>query len=245
MFNRHKDRRMPGWFSAGCSQMNRCGTDPFGRVWTEFLSLDKTLATENRDYGFWHRGRKRFAAWGIDIRNPAVEFRFDKARACMAEFLFEPYLRQPHITLLVCGFLRKTEEFIDDYGSEKLRSHIQDLHQAQIKPFEINIGGLNSFAAAPFLEVIDIEGGLERIRKILGASDYETGPREYVPHLTTGLYAGAFHTKQVAEKISELRRCPLIPHTVDRIKLLTYSAFELAGPLSWEFEINTGDRQEI
>jgi 2'-5' RNA ligase len=218
--------------------MNKREIAVFGRVWKEFLGLDKTLATEDKDYSCWHRGRKNFAVWAIDIRNSEVEARFKKARECMAEFLYEPYLRQPHITLLVCGFLRKTAEFSDDYSSDRQSIHIQNLKQAKIKPFKIGIGGLNSFAAAPFLEVADVEGGLEKIRRILKASDREPSSWEYVPHLTTGLYAGAFNTNQVAQKTADLRQSPLIYHIVYKIRLLTYSSFTIAGPLTKQSEVN-------
>jgi 2'-5' RNA ligase len=204
-------------------------------VWNDFLSCEKTLATQNRDYREWHKGRGKFAVWTIEIRNTRVWSRFDAAMDCLEKFLFVPYQRQPHITLLVCGFLTRNPCFDDDYGSQSLQRHVQNLQQARITPFEIQIGGLNSFAAAPFLEVFDVRGGLGQIREVLGSSHCEIRTRPYVPHLTIGLYAGAYPVGQVAEKISEFPENSWMTCLVDSITLSTYSAFEIAGPLFSEY----------
>ncbi|MFO7862207.1 MAG: 2'-5' RNA ligase family protein [Desulfosalsimonas sp.] len=207
-------------------------------VLNEFLSYETTLATKNRDYRQWHKGREKFAVWTVGICNAQVQSRFDAARAWMDPFLFSPYCRQPHVTLLVCGFLTHSPRFSDDYSSQSFRHHLQDLWQARIQPFEICIGGMNSFAAAPFLEVFDTQGGLAQIRRILTNSFCEDRTRAYVPHLTIGLYAGAFNTRDVAEKMAAFQTKDRISCLVDKITLSTYSSFEIAGPLSAEQEIH-------
>lgn len=206
-------------------------------VWNDFLSCEKTLATQNRDYREWHKGRKKFAVWTIEIRNARVWSRFDAANNCLEKWLFAPYQRQAHITLLVCGFLTHSPQLDDDYGIQSLQRHLQNLQQARIAPFEIQIGGLNSFAAAPFLEVFDVRGGLGQIREVLGSSRCEIRARRYVPHLTIGLYAGAYPVGQVAEKISEFPEKSRMTCWVDNITLSTYSAFEIAGPLFSEYKV--------
>lgn len=60
-----------------------------------------TIASEHRDFADWHRGRRQYALWAIDMR-------FDGAivamRKHLAAYLLPGYARQAHITLSVCGF---------------------------------------------------------------------------------------------------------------------------------------------
>lgn len=126
-------------------------------VWNEFLSSGRTLCSEERDYKEWHKGRREYAAWMIDIQSEPVRSRFDAAREHLAEFLLEPYRRQAHVTLFVCGFLVEVPRFDDDYAVEERNYHLRALREAEIAPFEIKVGGINSFAATPFLEVSDVE----------------------------------------------------------------------------------------
>lgn len=201
-------------------------------VWNEFLSLRQTLPTEKRVYVEWHRGRKEYAAWTIDLESAPVRSRFTAAREHLAEFLLEPYRRQAHVTLFVCGFLTAVERFDDDYPLESLDRHLEEVRESEIAPFEIEIGGINSFATAPYLEVFDVEGGIERIRNVLSNTHSEIREGVYVPHLTLGLYTDEFDIRLVAERISSFGPAPPIPQFVDRINLSTYSAWEIAGPLT-------------
>ncbi len=210
-------------------------------VWNEFLCLRQTLPTEKRDYEEWHRGRKKYAVWTIGIQSQPVQSRFDAARAHLAEFLFKPYQRQPHVTLFVCGFLAEVERFEDDYTVEDIEYCLRQLREARLSPFKIKIGGINSFAAAPFLEVFDLSGGIERVRNVMSGNRFEIRDGKYIPHLTLGLYSGPFETKTVVKKISSF--CPDSPitHFVDKISLTTYSACTIAGPLAvkYVFDLST------
>ena len=201
-------------------------------VWGEFLSLRRTLHTEKRDYAEWHRGRNEYAVWMICIQSQSVQSRFDAARLHLAEFLLEPYRRQAHVTLFVCGFPAEIKRLRDDYTVEESERCIRALKKAKPAPFEIKIGGINSFAAVPFLEVFDISGGIGRIRNVLSGTRYEIGNGEYMPHLTLGLYSGRFDTKMVAKKMSSFCHDSLITYFVDQISLTTYSARRIAGPLA-------------
>jgi len=53
------------------------------------------------------------------------------------------------------------------------------LREAAGKPFTLEIGGLNSFFSAPFLEVADPEGGLDRIRALLLRAGKDIGGSDY------------------------------------------------------------------
>lgn len=212
------------------------------RVWTTFQRLGQTLHTENRDYAEWHRGREEYAAWAIGIQSQSVQSRFDAARAHIAAFLLAPYRRQPHVTLFVCGFLAEIERYYDDYTIRELEDCLQALEKAKPEPFQIKIGGINSFASAPFLEVLDVSGGIEKIHDILSGTRSEIREGEYIPHLTLGLYSSNFETKRVAEKMSLFNNDSPITHFVDEISLITYSAQKLAGPLTAKYVVELGDK---
>jgi len=209
-------------------------------VWRQFQGFEETLPTKNRDYEGWHRGRKKYAAWTIDIQDPPLQSRFDVARAHLSDFLLKPYFRQAHVTLFVCGFLTDAERFDDDFSIDRLGRQLWALKEARLAPFEIEIGGIDSFATAPFLEVFDVTGGIEKIRDVLSSTHSEIREAPYVPHVTLGLYKGRFAGMSVAERVSLLSTESRITYWVDEIHLMTYSAFEIAGPLKRHCSIHLG-----
>lgn len=203
-----------------------------------------TIAAEKRDFPEWHHGRKTYAAWILRCDAPAIQEKFEAARIHLAEYLLEPYRRQPHITLFVCGFLVDEPQYNDDFTPAHLNTQIQTLERTHVHPCEIEIGGLNSFASAPFLEVHDLAGCIQRLRKILatGAPEFRTAP--YIPHLTIGLYAESFSGQEVLERMAVFSSEP-VRLQVERITLATYRAEEFAGRLRFErdIEINIPHRE--
>jgi 2'-5' RNA ligase len=150
--------------------------------------------------------------------------------------LFKLYDRQPHITLFVCGFLTDAPRYDDDYSQEQFRLHAASLGDAGISSFSIEIGRLNSFASAPYLEIRDSDKGIERVRTVLSRSMDEVGRTTYTPHLTVGLYAGAFPSAVVLERISSFPRTPVVIKS-DRIIFATYEARATAGALTSYYEL--------
>ena len=195
-----------------------------------------TIPAEIRDYPEWHRGRETYAVWVLPLEDEGIQDKFKAAREHLSGYLLKPYHRQPHITLFVCGFLVEKEQFNDDFTRAQLHSQIQVLENAGIQPFEIEIGGLNSFASAPFLEVSDLNNGIARLREVLsrGAREFRTAP--YAPHLTVGLYSGSFPSEKVAERLAKLPPNP-IRWNVKQIVFATYRAREIGGLLAHREEI--------
>ena len=189
-----------------------------------------TIASEKRDYPEWHHGRETYAVWVLLSDNKAIQTKFKAARKHLNGYLLEPYQRQLHITLFVCGFLVDTPKYNDDFSPTQLKAQIQALAKMHIQPFEIEIGGLNSFASAPFLDVHDPTGGIPRLRETLamGAREFRTVP--YTPHLTVGLYADAFPSEEVLRRMAEFPSEP-VRGQVGQVTLATYRANEFAGKL--------------
>jgi len=200
-------------------------------------SIPTTIPAEIRDFPEWHHGRETYAVWVLTLEDDAIYEKFKSARRHLDSYLLEPYRRQPHITLFVCGFLVETPHYNDDFNQSQLLTQLNTLGEANVPSFEIKIGGLNSFASAPFLEVYDPEGGIPILREALsrGAREFRTAP--YTPHLTVGLYAGAFPSGEVLNRLAGFSSEP-IQWKVTQITLATYRANEFTGILSYKHQIS-------
>lgn len=198
--------------------------------------VPNTIPAEIRDFPEWRRGREIYSVWVLSFNDGVILEKFSAARAHLNGYLLEPYQRQPHITLFVCGFLVEESQYNDDFNLVQAQSQIKAIKNEKIPPFEIEIGGLNSFASAPFLEVSDLQGGIAHLRKTLsrGAREFRTAP--FTPHLTVGLYAGAFPSTEVAERMKAFPADPA-RLKVGQITFATYKAQEIAGLLTYRDEV--------
>src|SRR5271169_1847545 len=109
----------------------------------------ETIPAIRRDYVEWHRGRTKFGLWLIELGTDELYQKVEAARKHLYDFLLKPYHRQPHISIFICGFLVETPSYDDDYSTEQLHIQAELLKNADIKPFVIEVGALNSFASAP------------------------------------------------------------------------------------------------
>ncbi|MCW8929240.1 MAG: 2'-5' RNA ligase family protein [Gammaproteobacteria bacterium] len=216
---------------------------------TLFQQAQKTIPSEIRDFPEWHHGRKNYAVWVLLCDdNEALQEKFNAARQHLNSYLLEPYHRQPHITLFVCGFLSDEYRYNDDFTYGQYESQLQVLKEANIEPFEIEVGGMNSFASAPFLEVSDPDEGILRLREILskGANEFRT--TSYRPHLTIGLYAEAFSSEKILKQMEVFVSKP-VRLKVKQMALVSYKSHEIAGELSHEyiyrFEANSKKSNEL
>lgn len=202
------------------------------RTTPHLLQFKQTVPTDQRDYFKWHHGRSTYAVWTIDVGTPDILKRFYRAQSHLGAYLMKPYRRQPHITVFVSGFLKGTKTLDDDYTHHKRFVHLRAIKDARMAPFELEIGGIDSFATAPFLNVLDSGGSLQKIRRILSSTHSEIRMSPYIPHVTLGLYAGSFKNSVLAEKLASFQDTHMIPQRVKEIRLSTYSAQEIAGPLT-------------
>ncbi len=196
----------------------------------------QTIASAPGDFSKWHRGRREFTIWMIDLEHDKVLRKTEAARKHLSGLLLAPYDRQPHITLFVCGFLADRRRFDDDYAAHQLDAHCRMLQDCGIAPFTVEIGGLNSFASAPFLEVRDREGGIERLRALFSSTGPEIERDEFVPHVTVGLYSGVFDSRVMLERIEAFSDKP-INFSIDRITFAAYDSSKINGPLVSKREV--------
>ncbi|WP_220814760.1 2'-5' RNA ligase family protein [Pseudomonas paralcaligenes] len=196
---------------------------------------DATLPCELRDHPEWRRGRERYWLWSIPVECPRVLTRLGAARALLGDWLHPPGLRQAHITLFVCGFPCAKPGHDDDIATTRLDDQRGALEALRMAPFELSIGGLDSFASAAFLTVRE-DAALDRLRQALGRFTAEVRQAPYVPHLTVGLYRVAANTAEW-RRAAALGGCPPLALSVRELQLVSYAAAEPQGPLRIEARV--------
>ncbi|HXY53643.1 MAG TPA: 2'-5' RNA ligase family protein [Nitrospirota bacterium] len=196
----------------------------------------KTITSSPGDFSKWHRGRKEFSIWMIELEHDEVHRKIWAARNHLSGLLLSPYERQPHITLVVCGFLVNERRWYDDYDKSQFDAHCRQLKESKLKPFSIEIHGLDSFASAPFFHVRDCQGGIEQIKALLSTTAIDIDDDRYSPHVTVGLYSGAFDSRIVLERIKAFADEP-IRLSVDRITFAAYDASDIRGPLVYKHRV--------
>ncbi len=206
-------------------------------VWQSFIQCSHTIPTIKREYPEWHQGRARFCVWAILLDQPAVQERLDRVQQGLKDFLVWPYQRQAHVTLSACGFWQpdprvvKPEQY-DNFSSELLDRQLQALDRLSVKPFQLEVGGLNSFSSAPYLEVAVKGEQLSALRSCMPGYFEEIREVEYTPHVTVGCYRDRFKTESVVSCINAFGFSELsVVVDVNELALLSYSASDIGSPL--------------
>ncbi len=198
---------------------------------SHFSASPHTLGLECRDYPEWHKEREYYGVWVIDADTPAVRALVAKARNHLTGLLAHSD-RQAHITLYVCGFIEPTRRFNDDFTPAMLAAQCRALESLDIGPFDLHLGGLNSFDSAVFLTVDDPANRLDTLRRALSqAGSPEIRQAAYVAHLTVGLYCGTFDKRSVSQRLTTFSAGPPIALRVNSLQFVRYRAAQLSGPL--------------
>ncbi len=193
-----------------------------------------TRPCRQQDYPEWHRGRARYAVWSLPVDCPQVLARLHAARARLGAWLHGDCRRQAHITLFVCGFPAATPRFDDDFPAVRLAAQLDALQRLATEAFVLRIGGLRSFASAPYLAVEDPAQRLEPLRAALAAHSAEIRQAPYQPHLTVGRYARAISAAALHRRLAGAAELPALELPVRELHYSTYAARDLAGPLRCE-----------
>ncbi len=206
-----------------------------------FLAAGQTLPNVRRDFPEWHLGRPHYALWAVDVDLPEVRHAVAGAEAHLGGLLLDGYRRQPHITLALCGFPTTAPQQPDDYSPAHLAAQLAALTAGSPAPFDLTIGGLASFSSAPYLSVADPAGGIHHLRCALAGDHDEPGGR-YTPHVTVGLYAGAWPTAPIQLRLDAFG-APALTCRVERICLTCYAAPEIGGSLTTLASFDLARRQ--
>ena len=191
---------------------------------------EMTIPSRHQDFPEWHRGRRHYAVWAVDIDTPEVRAVCAAAEAGLVPYLLDGYRRQPHITVALCGFPCPAPGLTDDYGPQDLARHLAGLRAAAIGPFALRLGTLASFTSAPYLSVEDPQGGLPRLRRALAAHQRDDG-FAYQAHVTVGLYGGRYPLASLLADAAAHPRPPTPTLEVSSLSLMAYEAALIGGPL--------------
>lgn len=170
------------------------------RARAAFATAGHTIENVRRDFPEWHRGRPHYALWALDVDTAPIRDAMAAADAHLDGLLLDDYRRQAHVTLALCGFPCDTPRHADDFGPEALARQLAALEASGVEAFTLQVGRLASFTSAPFLAVHDAGGGIARLRRALTGNTAEPGG-PYTPHVTVGLYAGAWPTAEVLPRL--------------------------------------------
>lgn len=196
-----------------------------------FLAEGLTLRNERRDFREWHRGRPHYLLWALHVDTPAIRARMHAAQRALDGLLLDAYVRQPHITLALCGFpARGPQRAEDEFDDALIATQLAALQATAPPAFELGIGGLESFSSAPFLSVEDAGGTLATLRRCLHI-DGAHPQGAYVPHVTVGLYADAWPTTEVAPRFRAFDGAPPLRCPITRLSLMGYVAADIGGEL--------------
>lgn len=190
-----------------------------------------TIPTEAHDYPEWHKGREDYALWYIEIEQPELIAYLNRLRQQFSNYLLQPNLRQFHITLLICGFLKQDcMQLNDDFSQDQFQQLLARLENTHFKTFKLSTGQIKSFESALFIEILDTENSLSKIRNLFSSSHQEIAALEYCPHITLGLYQAAFKAEQIFNAISALPQ-KTFEISIDHLTFGFYKAKILQGEL--------------
>jgi len=197
-----------------------------------FEGASLTIRNVRRDFAEWHLGRPHYLLWAIDVDTPQVRQRVLAAQGQLSGLLLDDYSRQPHVTLSLCGFPSTAPCHADDFGAAALHGQVARLQHESPRPFEIRIGSLNSFASAPYLEVDDAGAHIARLRACLAPGERKHPDGSYTPHVTVGLYADAWPTRDIHDRLCRFAGGAPLDLRIERISLFGYRSAEIGGALT-------------
>lgn len=230
-------------------------------IWDRFLRAPTTLGPTLGAREAWHKGRARYAVWVLRVNDPPIAERADRIAASLGAMASPVPHTQHHITVWVSGFPlpmnapRKAdtstranplppagqetpgELLDDDVDQALLDEQARAVSEASLSPFELLLGGVNSFLTAPFLHVSDPSDGIGRLRAQLGLPLQRRGLRElrfapFVPHLTVAHFAAGVATEDIVPKLEPFRQLPDLRYKVNSLELVDFCANTAHAPFN-------------
>ena len=202
--------------------------------------LSYVIPTLSHDYAEWHQGREDYALWYIEITEPTLLEYLNSLRKYFSNFLFQPNIRQFHITLFVCGFLTEKQPILnDDFSIAQFKQQVQYIIQQQFQSFKILTGNLQSFDSALFIEIFDFENSLSKFRDLFSKTHHEIAPLQYLPHITLGLYNQAYHSSEIFQTIEKIHQKHFEIH-IEHLTFGYYKAKMIQGQLYAHQQIHLG-----
>ena len=190
-----------------------------------------TLPCEQKDFVDWRQGRRYFAVWALDLDMPLLRHACTEMRDSFSDYWLPGYVRQPHLTVGLCGFPVAEPGRNDDYALAHFLAQRRRLLQARLAPFTVEIGAPDSFVSAAYFSVRDVQGGVDRLRRILAEAMPASEDSSFVPHVTFGLYRMALPLSPILAGLRVRNPLPPLRLEVRKLAWMIYEAAVIGGPL--------------
>ncbi|MEM1145558.1 MAG: 2'-5' RNA ligase family protein [Pseudomonadota bacterium] len=177
---------------------------------------------EDRDHTEWHGGHDEYGFWCFRVEHPAWLVEFERLQSELQAELLDGYQRFPHITLATVGLMDEQRWTIVD-------QQIAQINASNVCPVNAGFGCLDSFDHSPMISVLDNEGGLEAIRRVLHAVSRGDDPDAFTPHLTLGYYSRVVLIDSVLRPLQA--RC-VEGCTLKQLLFCTFDTRSIKGPIS-------------
>ncbi|MDP3440488.1 MAG: hypothetical protein U0989_20145 [Azonexus sp.] len=198
-----------------------------------------TLPSEQKDFVDWRRGRAFYSVWALDFDIAVLCQASAEMRRVLSDYALAGYVRQPHLTVGLCGFPAAQVGQADDYSLGCFATQREALQRAWPKPFWVEIGAPASFTAAAYFSVHDLDGGIANLRQILDGGAQNAG---FVPHVTFALYRAVFPLRKMLAVLRHGNSLGPLRLPVSKLSWMVYEAAIIAGPLTQvaEFDLEAG-----
>jgi len=156
----------------------------------------------------------------------------------------------------VCGFLDwfepKRLQANDNFSQNtleqqhaKLSKELKEITLA-VTDFTLQVGAIDSFSSAPYLQVTDPHQHLSRLRtactslaEVNRSNEFRTSP--YTPHLTLGLYRDSFDCRTLDNEFRRINRQhgfdAGLPLAVKALHFMSYASHCVGSPLRTELSL--------
>lgn len=204
----------------------------YSEQWQQFQAAETTYATSDYTWPEWHhQGRQQFCFWGLLPNSFELERSIQQAQQQLAAYLLADYQKQTHITLYAAGFLVPEKRLADDVTWRELQQQADLIQQLQLPKLKLQIGASNSFLGAPFLEVVETAGQLQRLHQALSVAFGQDRDGALIPHVTLGLYRQAWATSDLTASLTNAQQQGIAVNE-QQLHLLSYSSDDIRSPLS-------------
>ncbi|HEV2066526.1 MAG TPA: 2'-5' RNA ligase family protein [Thermomicrobiales bacterium] len=202
----------------------------FRRVWQNLRQV-ATVEDGRHDTPHWQSHTGKFALCGVRVPASAFTTDLQDVREALRSL---PFVRlHPdhflHIAIQELGFVSDAPMHRDELARDRLDEFIAMAGRpiSDFGPFEVTLGGVNSFTDAAFLDVHD-DGWLSRIhRRLRDFAILPVDPRyPYLPTLTIAHYVESAPIGRLPAILSEWRDSRFGSFTADSVDILLLDTAE-------------------
>ena len=210
--------------------------EAYRRVWQAFRTFP-TLADGRHDTADWRSHEGDYAVCAIRVPSHAIRAELSPLRHALAA---NPFIRvHPdhflHITLQELGFVCDRPGRPDEITPARLAEFATAaiVPIAETRPFDLTLGGANSFQDAAFLDVHD-RGGCGRLHaRLFDLAAIPRAPRyPYLPHVTIAHYTADAPIGNLPALLAQWRDHAFATLRVDQIEIVTLRLDDPYPPLT-------------